>query len=334
MRNTMHKIIRFIFLFTFILPFGVAKAQNPGFFNYQAVVSDPDGKPFEGTVGIRISILQPSPDGEVVYSERHTKETAKGFVSFRVGEGDQVYTGEFDTIDWSAGPSYIRTEIAPGGGYAYSLSTTSELASVPLAMYAKRADSISHAFVEADPVFSGSVASMITAEDTLRWNLVSKRPKFRVGDMHQGGVIFFTEPGGEHGLVVSLSDVAEAVNWGTSSLETGAGSNFNGEMNTSEITSTYGAGNYAAYYCDTLILNGYDDWYLPAPDEMYLLFRAGYQINKILEQDANDQTEGITTGGYWTSRERNQNEAYLFLDGHLDYASKDIEVKVRAIRAF
>jgi hypothetical protein len=309
-------------------------AQNSDFFNYQAVVSDPDGKPYEGTVGIRISILQPAADGEVVYSERHTIDTETGFVSFRVGEGDQVYKGEFDTINWSVGPSFIKTEIAPGGGYSYSLTNTRELVSVPLALYARRADSIAEDFLEADPVFTASVASMITADDTLRWNALSKRKKYQIGDLHQGGMIFYIEPGGTHGLIVSLSDIASGVRWGNTDQNTGANSNYNGALNTTEITTTTGSGDYAAYYCDTLVINGYDDWYLPSPDEMYLLFRAGYELNKILEQDGDEGTGGITAGEYWTSKERNLSEAYLFLNGHLDHAEKNHTANVRAIRAF
>jgi hypothetical protein len=334
MGRTLRKIFQISCLYAFIMPIATVTAQNSGFFNYQAVVSDPEGKPYEGTVGVRITILQPVADGDVVYSERHTRETETGFVSFRVGEGDQVYTGKFDTINWSAGPSFIRTEIAPGGGYSYSMSATSELASVPLALFARTAESIDDEFVESDPVFSSSVASLITAEDTLRWNMLSRKAQFRIGDLHEGGIIFYLEPNGENGLVVSLYDIAEGVTWGAEAQETGAESNYDGVANTTAIINFSGAGDYAAYKCDTLVLNGYDDWYLPAPDEMYLLFRARYELNKILELDGNEDTGGIVAEEYWTSKERNDSEAYLYLNGHLDLTVKDYPANVRAIRAF
>jgi hypothetical protein len=201
-------------------------------------------------------------------------------------------------------------------------------------MYARTAESIDDAFMEADPVFSASVASMITAEDTLRWNALSEKVKFRIGDLHGGGIIFYLEPGGRHGLVVSLSDIAEGVAWGAMDLETEAGSNYDGMANTAAIITLSGAGDYAAYKCDTLTLNGYDDWYLPAPDEMYLIYRSGYMLNKILEEDGDANTKGITAGEYWTSRERNSEVAYWFLNGHLELADKDQSGNVRAIRAF
>lgn len=316
-----------------IMHFTGLNAQTSRYFNYQAVVSDPDGKPYEGTVGIKISIIQSSENGDVVYSERHTKETNNGFVSFRVGEGDQIYTGEFDTINWSIVPSFIKTEIAPGGGYSYSLSSTAELVNVPLAMYAIQADSIAADFIETDPLFAGSVASMITPEDTLRWNAISKKAEFQIGDLHEGGIIFYLEPDGEHGMIASLTDIAADVPWGPD-LVTGANSNYDGAWNSAEIINANGTGNYAAYYCDTLVLNGYDDWYLPSPDEMYLLFRAGYMLNKILEEDENETTEGVTTGGYWSSRELSGSEAYLFENGQLGKAVKNLHANVRAIRQF
>jgi len=328
-------IFRLILLFTCMVPLASLHAQSTSFFNYQAMISDPAGGPYEGTVGIKISILQGSEHGEVVYSERHTKDSDEnGFISFRVGEGDPVYTGDLDTINWSAGPSFIRTEIAPGGGYAYSIISITELVSVPMAMYARNADSIASDFREEDPLFSTSVASGITAEDTAKWNSLSEKEKYQIGDLLEGGIVFYIEPDGNHGLIASLSDIAEETNWGIKDLATGAVSHYDGQGNTEKIVSMTGAGDYAAYHCDTLSLNGYDDWYLPSADEMYLLFRNRYLINKILEEDGDDHTPGLEAETYWTSSERESSQSYVFLNGNLDYTFKDQTADVRAIRAF
>lgn len=303
-------------------------------FNYQAVINDPEGNPFEGLVGIKISILQPSANGDVVFSERHTIEADEnGFVSFRVGEGDQVYTGEFDTIRWEQGPSFLRTEIAPGGGYSYSISSVEELTGAPMAMYAWKADTIASGFEEADPVFLESPASMISEEDTLKWNALSEKATYRVGDLFGGGVIFYVEPNGQHGLIASLSDV-EVSPWGNAGVVTSAVSHYHGEENTTHIVNSTGEGTYAAYACDTLLMNGYDDWYLPAADEMYLLFRSRYVLNQLLVDDGNDDTAGLTADGYWTSTEKDGNEAYQFRTGNLKVAGKEESAIVRAIRAF
>ena len=328
-------LFRLILLITCMMPLAGLHAQSTSFFNYQAVISDPAGGPYEGTVGVKISILQGSENGKVVYSERHTKDSDEnGFIGFRVGEGDPVYAGELDTIDWSAGPCFIRTELAPGGGYSYSITSITELVSVPMALYARKADSIASDFREEDPLFSRSVASGITAEDTARWNALSATEKYHIGDFLEGGIVFYVEPDGNHGLIASLSDIAETTNWGVDGLLTGAGSYYDGLGNTGKIVSETGAGAYAAYQCDTLSMEGYDDWYLPSADEMYLLFRSRYLVNKTLEDDGNDLTSGLKAEAYWTSTERESSQAYIFLNGNLDYAIKEQASSVRAIRAF
>jgi len=310
-------------------------AQPSRFFNYQAIVNDASGQPFEGNVGVRISILQPTAGGEVVYSERHTLETdSKGFMSLRVGEGEEVYKGDFAEIDWADGPTHIKTEIAIGGGYIYAISTTTELVSVPVSLYALKADSIAAGFVEADPVFAQSPAAMITEEDTLKWNDLSRQAMHRIGDRFGGGVIFYLEPDGEHGLIASLNDLAESVSWGLPGTSTSASSSYDGNGNSDQILAVQGSGDYAVNYCDTLVVDGYDDWYLPSRDELHLLFRARYALNKELENDGDEATAGIGAAPYWSSTEKDADGAFLMETGNVALRTKSETGAVRAIRAF
>lgn len=310
-------------------------AQSTSFFNYQAVISDPDGGPYEGSVGVKVTIIQGSETGEVVYSERHERESdEKGFIGFRVGEGDPVYTGELESIDWSAGPCFIRTELAPGGGFSYSISSMAELASVPIAMYARKADSIAADFQEQDPLFSASVASGITADDTARWNAHSEKATHQIGDLIEGGIVFYLEPDGKHGLVLSVSDIGPETTWGSTGQTIGAESSYDGKGNTEMIVNLAGPGDYAASYCDTLRLNGYEDWYLPSADEMHLVIRNRYLINKILDEDGNEQSSGLLAATYWTSSEMEESRACVYRNGNLGYMMKDLAAMVRAIRDF
>jgi hypothetical protein len=326
---------RLIVFLLFIWSFPGASAQSTSHFNYQAIISNSDGTPFNGTAGIKISILQPAEDGEVVYSERHTKETDEnGLVSFRVGESDQVYAGKFDSINWSAGPSYIRTEIAPGGGFSYSISTITELVSVPMAMFAWKADSIASGFMESDPIFSASPASFISIEDTVKWNSLSKKAKYQVGDLFGGGIIFHVEPDGEHGLIASLADIGDEVSWGTSGLIINAGSFYDGNSNTESIVGILGSGSFAAYVCDTLNMNGFDDWYLPSADEMYLLLKSRYILNRLFEEDETEEMTVLGPGSYWTSTEEGTDQAIQFKTGNMSLSGKEEAGKVRAVRAF
>jgi hypothetical protein len=112
------------------------KAQVPQKFNYQAIARNPSGAELTGqALGIRVSIVDGSPGGTVVYQETHTKTTNNfGLFNLEVGTGT-VVTGTFSSIGWGSGPKYIKTEIDPAGGTSYTVAGTSELISVPYAIY-------------------------------------------------------------------------------------------------------------------------------------------------------------------------------------------------------
>lgn len=117
-------------------------AQSPQKFSYQAIVRDADNTLITSSmVGIRISILQGSENGNSVYTEtQRPVSNSNGLVSLEIGEG-MVTSGDFTKIDWENGPFFIKTEIDPSGGTAYSVSGTSQLLSVPYALYAASAGS-------------------------------------------------------------------------------------------------------------------------------------------------------------------------------------------------
>ncbi|MBL7964758.1 MAG: hypothetical protein JNM31_13050 [Flavobacteriales bacterium] len=112
-------------------------AQAPERMSFQAVVRDAgDALVTNATVGMRISILQGSPSGGAVYVETHAPMTnANGLVSLEIG-GGLPQTGSMASVDWSAGPYFIKTETDPLGGAAYSITGTQQLLSVPYALFA------------------------------------------------------------------------------------------------------------------------------------------------------------------------------------------------------
>jgi hypothetical protein len=148
-------------------------AQAPEKMSYQAVVRNA-GNALVTTqsVGMQISILQGGSTGTPVYVETQTPTTnINGLVSIDIGSGT-VVTGTFNTIDWSAGPYFIKTETDPTGGTTYTITGTSQLMSVPYALHAKTAESVTGtiSYTETDPVFGASIANGITALDTANWN--------------------------------------------------------------------------------------------------------------------------------------------------------------------
>jgi hypothetical protein len=84
---------------------------------------------------MQISILQSTITGTVVYTETHSVDTnLNGLVSLEIGTG--ITSGTFSEIDWSAGSYFIKTETDPTGGSSYTITGTSQLMSVPFALYA------------------------------------------------------------------------------------------------------------------------------------------------------------------------------------------------------
>jgi hypothetical protein len=138
-------------------------AQAPQKMSYQAVIRDAGSNLIKSLpVGMKISILQGSISGTVVYTETQTPSTnANGLVTIEIGGG----TG-FNTIDWANGPYFIKTETDPTGGTSYTITGISQLLSVPYALFAKTAASYS----ETDPVFVAHAANGITGANITNWN--------------------------------------------------------------------------------------------------------------------------------------------------------------------
>jgi hypothetical protein len=113
-------------------------AQSPQKMSYQAVVRNSfNALVINSQVGMQISILQGSANGTAVYVETQNPTTNdNGLVSLEIGNGT-VVTGVFASIDWATGPYFIKTETDPAGGSNYSIVGTSQLLSVPYAMYAE-----------------------------------------------------------------------------------------------------------------------------------------------------------------------------------------------------
>ena len=115
-------------------------AQAPNKFTYQAVVRNANNQLVSNTlVGVRISVLQNSATGSVVYSETQMLSTnTNGLVTLNIGEGNAVY-GSLNNVSWGNGIYFLKSEIDPNGGSSYSITSTQQLLSVPYALYANEA---------------------------------------------------------------------------------------------------------------------------------------------------------------------------------------------------
>jgi hypothetical protein len=111
--------------------------QAPEGFKYQAVVRDAGNLILNNqAVGMQLTIQQGSIGGTAVYTETFIPTSnAYGLVNIEIGSGNT--TDDFSTIDWSAGPYFIETAMDVTGGTTYVVMGTSQLMSVPYALYAK-----------------------------------------------------------------------------------------------------------------------------------------------------------------------------------------------------
>ena len=130
-------IKKFFALFFFCLTVGYS--QSPEKFTYQSIIKNSSGYLLKNQdVGLRISVLFNSSNGIPVYSEEHSVESNNnGLVTLIIGDG--VSSDVFADIDWGGGEYFLKVEVDPEGGVNYVMNQTSQLLSVPYALYAGNA---------------------------------------------------------------------------------------------------------------------------------------------------------------------------------------------------
>lgn len=126
----------------------IGQAQSPDKFSYQAVIRDSYAELVSNqSVGIRISILQGTTDGAEVFEQTQVTTTnTNGLISLEIGSDENDFSG----IDWTAGPFFIKTETDIYGGTDYTITSITQLLSVPFALHAQSVES----YDETDPDFN------------------------------------------------------------------------------------------------------------------------------------------------------------------------------------
>jgi len=109
-------------------------AQAPQKMNYQAIVRDALGNPLPGgtNVTVRFQIHDLTPAGTVVFQETNTAVTNQfGLITQIIGG-----TGNLAAVSWGSGAKYLQVEIDVNGGSNFTDMGTSQLISVPYALFA------------------------------------------------------------------------------------------------------------------------------------------------------------------------------------------------------
>ncbi|WP_276131654.1 hypothetical protein [Polluticoccus soli] len=117
-------------------------AQAPKKFNYQGIARNNNGTPLANqALGIRLSIINDSANGALRYRETHTVTTnGYGLYNLSVGGGTPD-SNTMDSVVWAAGDKWMLVEIDPAGGSNYIAIGTSQLLSVPYALYSENSGS-------------------------------------------------------------------------------------------------------------------------------------------------------------------------------------------------
>ena len=183
---------------------------------------------------------------------------------------------------------------------------------------------------------------------TLATSSGSSATQYSVGDFAQGGIVFWVDATGEHGLVCAKVDQSTGIRWyaGTYGDTQAKGDGiYAGKANTTIIISAQvaiGDDNvtYAARMCNELQITEsgitYGDWYLPSKFELNLMYTNRSTINATAT--ANTGGNFNSNGFYWSSTEHDNDNAWwqLFNGGLQDifFYGKNIDFKVRAVRVF
>ena len=140
MKNILKIKIAQLFVLANLLIHTIASAQAPQGFNYQATVRNNAGALIlNQNVSFKFNVRQNSMTGVIVYSENQTATTDDlGQVNLVVGQGTPT-KGTFAGINWANGTYYLGIDLNTGSGYV-AMGTT-QLLSVPYALYANSAGS-------------------------------------------------------------------------------------------------------------------------------------------------------------------------------------------------
>ena len=312
-------------LLLFLLCFS-GYAQSPEKMTYQAVVRDANNTLLNNqTVGVKISILRSNITGVSVYSETQIiTSNLNGLVSMEIGSG--TTSDNFSTIDWSIGPYFIKTEIDPTGGESYSIIGTSQLLSVPFALYAKSsgssipgppgqngvdgADGVDGAIGPPGSDGQGGVSLAGTGISisgtgiiTDPYEISTLLPTYELNTFYAalGGYVIDINSDGKHGVVLAMKDQGYD-NW----------YNTNNLLNNPDNHDTDGA--------------QFRDWRLPSKRELNLMYLSYL----------NGNPASLVGATYWSSSEFKYDYAWLhyFFSGQQDDVNKVNPFNIRAVRSF
>lgn len=291
----------------------ISLAQIPKLISYQGKLNDANGLPVNGTRSITFTLYDAATGGTALWTEIHSSVTVtNGVFSVLLGSVTDLNNLAFDK------PYYLGITVGSGT----ELLPRKQIVSVAYSMRAENANN-------AELLDGMNASSFLTHGHT-------------IGEHYGGGIVFWVDSSGQHGLIASESDLDISGDythkWFNGSpyigvlpcaLGDGIGA---GMMNTMLIMANHGNNAPAAKICAEYKVteNGitYGDWYLPSIFELGLLCNQHSKVGILNIRDR-----------YWSSTETSNDprDAWDMVPypGARRYeANKAYEARVRAIRAF
>lgn len=359
------KIILFA-VFTLYI-FSISFGQAPQKFNYQAIARNAAGDVLpHQPISVEISIWDSLVNGTILYQEVDTTTTNQfGLFTVAVGTG-QVQVGMFSAINWATGSKYMQVAFDPTGGTNFDNMGTTQLLSVPYALYAETSGGGNGATGPTGPQgiqgnagvtgatgatgetglqgitgptgaigvtgtqgMQGITGATGATGNTGATGTTGGYTAHYIGEYYGGGIVFYVYDSGQHGLIVDSTDLSTGIQWynGTNTLTNAVRDGVGAGMpNTERIVINQGQSSYAAQLCANYQGGGFGNWYLPGKLELNLL----YQVQ--------DTIGGLAATFYWSSTEYDTDDAWAQPFGHgsaiQDDYLKENTLHVRAVRFF
>jgi hypothetical protein len=157
-----------------------------------------------------------------------------------------------------------------------------------------------------------------------------------IGDVYQGGIVFYIDSTGQHGLVSAQNDIGKYP-WGCfetdiiGAVDTYIGAGSNNTLNI--VENCIHTSITAAQACIYFESNGFDDWYLPSRDELLLMY------NNIGLSSQDTLINNFNTGWHWSSSQVNSGYAFVVsfnapTGGFIAEFNKYTSYRVRPTRSF
>jgi len=327
----MNKIFYLLFLVSQLV-----FSQTPQGISYQAVAYDTNGFELANQeIGIRLGILIETADAESSYSETHQITTSDfGLFSLLISQGET--TDDFSSLNWENG-AYLKVELDTNLDGEYMLMGVSSFNAVPYALFApidNRIDSLVSLFEYKFSLMSSPIQESLDmgVSFTDLFSVGFQKDQF-FGLNYQGGIVFYIDETGEHGLVAAMEDIG-SFEWGCYETElSGADGTAigTGYQNTLDIVSGCSETPIAASEALDYESEGYSDWYLPSRYELVEMYNTIGNGGP----DGNMGFENINSF-YWSSSESYNYSAWgvYFVSGSTGNLDKYSTSRVRVIRAF